>query len=341
MELHKMSRPELLKTCKDLEIKGVTTLRKEEMIEKINEYHSKLKLPAFLQQLLQTTPTDMKRKVCRQCNELGHNATSIHCIMNAEQNKLHIERIKEYFLLQELGTDNRVHFDVLSKQLNITIEQCKLLYSEIPRIEWTKRPIDLRKQMKELPLQSCQECGKIVCMVQSNTVHTWKEKKICDTCYSQYAEEREETWKQIYAYRKIECVICLSVKKYKDERYHFDHINMFDKEIGIYSMVADGRNIEDIHKEIDKCQVLCISCHHMITFIERKTGFLKLKRGYTTDYLKQVENEEVNRVLKENYHKIMTPIYVEMKQIITEIKETIEFAEQKFTKNLECELFAE
>ena len=39
MDLHKLSRPELLKTCKDLEIKGVNTLRKEEMIEKINEYY--------------------------------------------------------------------------------------------------------------------------------------------------------------------------------------------------------------------------------------------------------------------------------------------------------------
>lgn len=94
MDLYKLSRPELLKTCKDLEIKGVNALRKEEMIEKINEYHSKLKLPDFLQQLLQTIPMDMKRKVCRQCNELGHNATSIHCIMNAEQNKRNIEIIK-------------------------------------------------------------------------------------------------------------------------------------------------------------------------------------------------------------------------------------------------------
>jgi len=261
--------------------------------------------------------------------------------MNAEQNKRHIERIKEYFLTQELGTDNRLHFDVLSKQLNITIEQCKLLYGEIPRIEWITRPFDLHKQMKELTFQSCQECRKIVCMVQLNTVHTWKEKKICDTCYSQYAEEREQIWKQIDAYRKIECVLCLSVKKHKDERYHFDHINMFDKENEIYSMVSDGRNIEDIYKEIDKCQVLCISCHHIITSIERKTGFIKIKRDYTSCYLKQPENEKLNIDLKEKYQKVMTPIYVAVRQILSEIKQPIEIAEQKFTKNLECELIAE
>jgi len=318
MDLHKMTRPELLKTCKDLEIKGVNTLRKEEMIEKINEYHSKLKLPPFLQQLLQTTPTDTKRKVCRQCNELGHSATSIHCIMNAEQNKRNIEIIKNYFLAQELDSDNRLHFDVLSKQMNITMDHCKLLYREIPRIEWTKRPFDLRKHMESFPVTSCQECEKQVYMVQWNTVHTWKENKLCDTCYSKHAEDREQMWKQIDHYRKIECAICLSIKKYKEERYHFDHINMFDKEIGIYSMVSDGSSMEDIHKEIDKCQVLCISCHHMVTSIERKTGFMDLKRDYTAAYLKQTENEELNRVLKENYHKVMTPIYVEMRQILQE-----------------------
>jgi len=341
MDLHEMNRSQLLQVCKDLDINRPYLLKKEDMIEKIKQYQTNQRLPNFLQQLLQMIPTDMKRKVCKQCGELGHNVTSIKCIMNADQNKRYMKSIKEYFLAQELGTENRLHFDVLSKQLNITIEQCKLLYSEIPRIEWTKRPFDLRKQMKEVTFQSCQECGKIVCMVQCNTVHTWKEKKICDTCYSQYAEEREQIWKQIDAYRKIECALCLSTKKYKDERYHFDHINMFDKESGIYNMVADGKNMEDIQKEIDKCQVLCISCHHMVTFIERRTGFLELKRGYTSDYLKQTENEELNRVLKEKYHNIMTPIYVEMRQILTEIKQPIKFAEQKITKNLECELFAE
>ena len=320
MDLHKLSRPELLKACKDLEIKGVNALRKEEMIEKINEYHSKLKLPPFLQQLLQTIPTDTKRKVCRQCNELGHSATSIHFIMNAEQNKRNIEIIKNYFLLQELDSDNRLHFDVLSKKLNITMDQCKLLYREIPRYEWTKRPFDLRKHMESFPVTSCQECEKQVSIVQCNTLHTWKEKKICDTCYSKHAEEREQMWRQIEQYRKIECAICLSMKQYKEEHYHFDHINMFDKENGIYSMVSDGRNMEDIHKEIDKCQVLCISCHHMVTSIERKTGFFEIKRDYTSAYLKQPENEELNRVLKENYHKVMTPIYVEMRQIIQERK---------------------
>ena len=236
MDLHKMSRPDLLKVCKDLEIKSVDKLRKEEMIEKINEYHSKLKLPPFLQQLLQTIPIDMKRKVCRQCNELGHSATSIHCIMNAEQNKRNIEIIKHYFLCQDIDTNNCVHFDVLSKKLNITVEQCKLLYREIPRLEWTKRPFDLHKHMESFPVTSCQECEKKVSVVQWNTIHTWKEKKLCDTCYRHHAEEREQMWKQIDQYRKIECARCISIKKYKDERYHFDHINMFDKEIGIYSM---------------------------------------------------------------------------------------------------------
>ena len=273
-----------------------------------------------LPQAVASQELKQKKKTYVTNLEPVHNATSMHCIMNAEQNKCNIEIIKNYFLLQELDSDNCLHFDVLSKLLKITIDQCKLLYREIPRYEWTKRPFDLRKHMESFPVTSCQECEKQVSIVQCNTLHTWKEKKICDTCYSKHAEEREQMWRQIEQYRKIECSLCLSMKQCKEECYHFDHINMFDKENGIYSMVSDGRNMEDIHKEVDKCQVLCISCHHMVTSIERKTGFMDLKRDYTAAYLKQPENEELNRVLQEKYHKVMTPIYVEMRQIIQERK---------------------
>ena len=112
MDLHKLSRPELLKTCKDLEIKGVNALRKEEMIEKINEHQTNQRLPDFLQQLLKTIQTDMKRKVCKQCGELGHNVTSIKCIMNAEQNKRRIESIKEY--LSSVSSISNLSFHIKS-----------------------------------------------------------------------------------------------------------------------------------------------------------------------------------------------------------------------------------
>jgi len=63
MDLHAMSRPELLQLCKDIDINRPYLLKKEDMIAKIKKYHSNQRLPDFLQQLLQTIPTDMKRKV--------------------------------------------------------------------------------------------------------------------------------------------------------------------------------------------------------------------------------------------------------------------------------------
>jgi hypothetical protein len=325
MDFTKMTQTELRQIGKEYEIKGAYKLNKEELLEKIKEYQVAQKLHPFLQELLKTVPTDMKRKVCKNCYEIGHSETSIHCCMNAEKNKEDIEHIKQYFLLQEIGSDNRVHFQTLSTQLNITIEHCKLLFREIPRIELVKRPFDLRKHIEEekVPFISCKECSKQICTIQPNTARLWKGDTMCDTCYSQYAEEREKTWEKVAQYRPIVCALCLSEKRHKDERYQFDHLNMFDKENIIYSLVVTGVNLEDIHKEIDKCQVLCISCHHIVTFMERKIGFTKLKRQYTSDYLKQDENKELNDMLKENYREVMTPQYEVMRQLMKEKRETI------------------
>jgi len=92
---------------------------------------------------------------------------------------------------------------------------------------------------------------------------------------------------------------------------------MFNKNDSICRMVNEGVNIEEIYAEIDKCQILCLSCHHIITDIEHKLGFTRIKTKLTRD-LNQLEitediyNQQV-AYYQEIYETKMKHIYKELK----------------------------
>ena len=86
--------------------------------------------------------------------------------------------------------------------------------------------------------------------------------------------------------------------------FHFDHINMFNKSDSVGSMVRRSYDMNLIMAEIDKCQLLCISCHELITKIEQKHGFITSKIRLTRGISKRPISE-----LEAEYTSIMTPIY--------------------------------
>ncbi len=80
-----MNKPELLQKCKEMGIKNVSSKTKNELILIIKDKekdqdikHNVLdhKLTDVLKELLTKTPKDKSRKVCKNCNELGHSITS-------------------------------------------------------------------------------------------------------------------------------------------------------------------------------------------------------------------------------------------------------------------------
>jgi hypothetical protein len=93
---------------------------------------------------------------------------------------------------------------------------------------------------------------------------------------------------------------------------------MFDKEESVCTMVMDGFPIEQIYQEIDKCQILCDSCHAIVTHIERALGFTQEKRSLTRKLnLNEITKEEHEIQLHEYqkvYNEIMLPIYETIKQ---------------------------
>jgi hypothetical protein len=261
MDLDKVNKPDLVQKCKDYNIKKTGNI--PELKERIKQYEKIQKLPPFLQQLTQEISVDVERKICTACDGAGHAPYSKHCIVHGKQNREWIEYIKNY-LLKKDKEDDAKNLVILCEHLHITLEYYTSLYKQIPKDALKDRKTNVRKRLQSKPNIYCHECKHLIIMSQKNIARMWKGNQICQTCFSKTIKERDHTWCLIEAYRPSHCSICLKQKENKDDCFHFDHINMFDKGDTIYNMVITGVPIEDIYKEIDKCQLVCFECPYKI-----------------------------------------------------------------------------
>jgi hypothetical protein len=283
-----------------------------------------------LVELLNKTPKNKKRKVCSQCHELGHGIVSMLCKINIDKNNKLKNKIKEHILSQDLLTKNNYEeLQELSKKLNISFHLCQKLYYKILSEELLNKTVDIDinininidlflKNIKEKSIK-CYECDKYISS-EKNSIwknYIWKNNEICDTCWAKHYEERTILWEQIIKYKPVQCNFCLSIKLYKDERYHYDHLNMFDKDKSIWSMVNEGIGIINIYKEIDKCQILCLHCHYIVTELENKLGYTTLKKNLFIKFKKQkITEDEYNKkiiIYRKLYEEKMLDIYEKIK----------------------------
>jgi hypothetical protein len=286
-------------------------------------YKNNFKL--VLNELLKKISKDTHRKVCKGCHDIGHNMKELKCKLNIEKNVNLKNKIKTYMLSQDClsGKTNDEHFVELTQMYGITLNLCKTLYDEISPIELCNRKHDINlytQKIKETTKANCHQCHKNIYNIQLNTHRIWKENIICDSCWSDYCEERDLLWTKIKQYKEIQCCICGNIKLKEGERYHYDHINMFNKGNSICSMVNEGNSIDDIYIEIDKCQILCLSCHHMVTDIESNLGFTRIKqiltRKLNNDEITEEEYIQQKIEIGEIYIKKMHEIYNELKKTI-------------------------
>lgn len=281
--------------------KRIKVLVWDEMCNICNVRHSvkknsqcKYTYKLVMNELIQKISKDKLRKVCKGCYEIGHNMKDIKCKINIDKNLKLKEKIKKYILSQDClsGKTNDEHFEEISKMLDITVNMCKTLYDDIPPIELCYRPLDVDKYIHLIKQDAikCHQCCKCIYDININTNHIWKGNTLCDNCWAGYVEERNALWDNVHSYKKIQCTVCSLVKTKEGERFHYDHINMFDKCNSICTMVNEGNMIDDIYKEIDKCQILCLSCHHIVTDIEHKLAFSRIKQILT----RRLNNGEIS-----------------------------------------------
>lgn len=263
---------------------------------------------------------DKKRKVCKDCGIPGHNNKSqLVCHIKKKEDNKKRERIKNYVLNIDPLTeyDNEEMFEVLAKTLDISVHSCKKLYAEIPPEIWLDRKMNISEYKKKMDKCCCKYCSEVILEFSKNKV--WKGNILCDYCWDSYRGERELMWTEIKEYKPIVCYICNKRQRTKGERFHYDHLNMFDKSESVCSMVDRGDNIKDIFSEIDKCQILCVPCHHIVTSIEQKIGFTRIKTNLTRKFNNEEISEQTYSSEKKKYEKIyeekMKSIYEQLKKV--------------------------
>lgn len=160
----------------------------------------------------------------------------------------------------------------------------------------------------------CGECGSCGRAIYGDK-KLWAGMVICGYCHTRlreegYSREFRDYLADVYG---SGCSFCGQTVG----RFHLDHINMFNKTDSVCDMLDRGCPESDIREEMGKCQLLCITCHSIVTRYEQRAGFhkrkaaltrLKNKHGVDSEAYKQLQSE-----LCANYEEIMGAIYQRMR----------------------------
>ena len=220
-------------------------------------------------------------------------------------------------------------WDVIAKELNRSEMMVKKIYNDntstMDHVKGCISSLNIN-YIEELIGSIKHECTGCSARIYAKP-HMWEGSVYCDEChYMKYNSIIVERWLSIHVYAgstgKNKCNICekgARFNTYQSSRFHFDHINMFDKEDSIYSMVHDGTVLNDIYCEIDKCQLLCVSCHAVVTKVETKCGFIGLKRELNRVYVDttdDIKKDELKIEYSSLYEDIMTTVYKMIKEFV-------------------------
>jgi len=312
-----VQQPQQNEIDKELKLKNITTKNKNKTKnknepiklfgiyekktdeEKTDEEKIKNQMEELMFELHSLIKKDEIRKVCPNCNELGHNKNSKSCLINIETDNKNIKKIKKNILLNE---------NCNYEKIGVSINKYNELYNSICVYDLLKN-----KEIKEVDIDEILNGSKYNCSLcnveqynKNISSKEWKQhKNICDLCWCNYEEERNVLWEKIKDYiQKNNCNICGIEKKNIKQRFHFDHLNMFNKTDSVYDMVNKGKDFESIKDELNKCHLLCISCHSVITNIENNLLFVRIKKKINNE-LKNQEITEEEYQLKCNEYNII------------------------------------
>lgn len=213
------------------------------------------------------------------------------------------------------------NWEDIGKQLGKKEEACKTRYREIVPTEERLNSKIKRVKLDEITnfleqyKNKCEEC----CKIFYNSPKQWKNTTICKKCHSNHQPEIDQIWTIINNYlletNNTHCVFC---KLENDKTFHFDHINMFEKSDSVSSMIKKGDDISKIKEEINKCQLVCESCHSLITIMEQLYGFTAIKQVFTKELNKNAIDDikKKEEEFKKKYENIFLQVYEIIKKIV-------------------------
>jgi hypothetical protein len=157
---------------------------------------------------------------------------------------------------------------------------------------------DIESYIDSITLHKCIDCDMMVLLNDR-----------CSPCHKVYMDAKNKRIMEYVTSKGMnKCNFC-GVPRIDDccTGFHFDHINMFLKTGTVGLMIGNDTDNNKIMEEIDKCQLLCVSCHSLVTKIEVKNGFIqqkiKLNKGFGN-----IEE------LVADYDRVMGPVYEKIKE---------------------------
>lgn len=179
--------------------------------------------------------------------------------------------------------------DVDGCDISALIEAAELKEKKAPKEKIvspvSKFTVEELQQMINKITHSCNDCSNDIMY----SPRRWGSLKLCHYCYKKRLNPASEEINH-YLLQKgmIACNFCNKERKDPSE-FHLDHINMFSKAGNVGHMMYAGVDIDNIKEEIDKCQLLCISCHAAVTHLEHKYGFIKAKKARNKRNIEHIE----------------------------------------------------
>lgn len=149
----------------------------------------------------------------------------------------------------------------------------------------------------------CSRCRRSI----YSATKTWKGSIVCGNCHkvcrrSEHSREITEYVREVY---RRGCAFC----DIRNGRFHLDHTNMFTKVNSVGVMMEEGAPAEEIIAEINKCQLLCVNCHGLVTRFEAKRGFITEKKRLNKRIAKGEDVTELRKRLHDEYDVVMTKMY--------------------------------
>ena len=283
--------------------------------------------------------TCKEEKSGKVCDILTHKGTCKPCI--AAQKELSITALHENVKkeLQNIGLNTYIDKQELIQQVSSTFDisenKCRELYNEIPIEVWINIALDYRALVVPEQQIFCHECGHMLPKMKEGKIHVWKQHHVCDSCWCDHQDERDTLWSQV---REIwgdnrACHICKKIKGKQGVRFQFDHLNMFNKQESVSTMILQGYKLEDILHEIDKCQFVCLSCHDMITEAENKLPFSQVKKNLTRGLNDGSLDEETYEKEVQKWKQLYA---CKMKEVYLYLQREIEIQKEKEDKCPYC-----
>lgn len=143
-------------------------------------------------------------------------------------------------------------------------------------------------------LKRCSKCGKLLLESKFNwKVGNVKRQSHCKECSRAYIRDHYKRNKKYYVnkarrrnnhYKQIACEFlgpyllshsCVDCGEKDILVLEFDHRDRKMKVDTIGSIIRNGASLEDVKKEVGKCDIRCANCHRRKTEIENKSWKLK------------------------------------------------------------------